>query len=310
MKAMKTIFADFNAMTEAGHVSLTTQGSQEAVARAGLRVGDWAWLSDGELVVGAQLAIDDRHGLVGVPDWDTLVHLDDEDSHDFERVHSELERLRWKPNRSLDMVKRLLQLVTISEIIASPEVKTDFPRGYFASLRAGMLYVLRKPELALVEIEEVRQLSPDDAEGVRLLLEILCRVDFPRACREAEALAARPDAPAFVLAECIRVLATHADNLPDDQFKPVADRILKWADRFDRAAGREQVLASTLALVQFNRGMILLRLGRTDAARDALNLARSVDPILSEIEEATRLTSFDQHARELAARVRSRPSAA
>jgi hypothetical protein len=56
--------------------------------------------------------------------------------------------------------------------------------------------------------------------------------------------------------------------------------------------------------------MILLRLGRTEAARDALNLARSVDPILSEIEEATQLTSFDQHARELAARVRSRPFAA
>ena len=86
---MKTIFADFNAMTEGGHVSLTTVGSQEDIAHAGLRPGDWAWLSDGELIVGAQLAIDDRHGLVGVADWDTLVHLDDEGADDFDRVSIE-----------------------------------------------------------------------------------------------------------------------------------------------------------------------------------------------------------------------------
>jgi len=73
---MRTIYADFNATTEAGHVSLTTVGSQEDIACAGLRPGDWAWLSDGDLIVGAQLAIDDRHGLVGVADWETLVHLD------------------------------------------------------------------------------------------------------------------------------------------------------------------------------------------------------------------------------------------
>jgi tetratricopeptide (TPR) repeat protein len=307
---MKTVFADYNAMTESGHLRLGFRTSQADIAKAHLHPGDWTWLSDGEVMIGAQLAIDDRYGMVGIPDWDTLVHLDDEDSRDFEKVRSELERLLWKPDRSLDKEKRVLQLLTISEIIAPPEVKTDLPPGYFASRRAETLVLLGKPELALPELEEARRLSPDDADDVRLLLDILRRIDLPRARREAEALAAQPDAPAGLLAECINVLATYADSLPDEQFRPVADRMLEWADRFDRAAGREQVLALTLALIQFNRGMILLRLGRTEDARDALNLARSVDPILSEIAEATRLTSFDQHARDLAARVRSRPSAA
>ena len=81
-----------------------------------------------------------------------------------------------------------------------------------------------------------------------------------------------PDVPAAVLAECINVLATHADSLPEDQFESIADRILAWADRFDRAPGREQVPALTLALLQFNRGMALLRLGRVEAAREALRL--------------------------------------
>src|SRR5436309_12319956 len=120
---MKTVFADYNAMTESGHLRLGFRASQEDIAKAHLRPGDWAWLNDGEVMIGAQLAIDDRYGMVGVPDWETLVHLDDEESHDFERVRSELERLRRNPNRSLDKEKRILQLLTISEIVAPPEVK-------------------------------------------------------------------------------------------------------------------------------------------------------------------------------------------
>ena len=107
---MKTIAADFNAMTEAGHVCLTTRGSQEDIERAGLRPGDWAWLSDGELVVGGQLAIDDRYGLVGVVDWDTLVHLDDEGADDFKRVRTELDPLITKEPLSIEDMPRIFQL--------------------------------------------------------------------------------------------------------------------------------------------------------------------------------------------------------
>ena len=55
---MKTIFADFNAMTEAEQVCLTTRGSQKDIGERGIQVGDRVWLSDGELLVGAQVAID------------------------------------------------------------------------------------------------------------------------------------------------------------------------------------------------------------------------------------------------------------
>jgi hypothetical protein len=49
-----------------------------------------AWLSDSEVMVGAQLAIDDRYGLVGVPDWDTIIHFDDEGATDVHRIGAEL----------------------------------------------------------------------------------------------------------------------------------------------------------------------------------------------------------------------------
>ncbi len=41
-------------------------------------------------MVGAQLAIDDRYGLVGVPDWDTIIHFDDEGATDVHRIGAEL----------------------------------------------------------------------------------------------------------------------------------------------------------------------------------------------------------------------------
>ncbi len=114
---MKTIFADYNAATESGHLRLNCKASQEDIAKAQLHPGDWAWLSDGEVIVGAQLAIDDRYGLVGVPDWGTLVHLDDADSRDFEKVQTELQWLSQKAQRSLDEERRVLELLTISKLL-------------------------------------------------------------------------------------------------------------------------------------------------------------------------------------------------
>jgi hypothetical protein len=170
--------------------------------------------------------------------------------------------------------------------------------------------LLGKHELAKLEIEEARRLCPGNPENDRLFLEILRRTDLERAGLEADTLAAMPGVSAAVLAECVNVLATQADDLPEDRFPAVAERILDWADRFQRAPGREQVRALPHAQLLFNQGLILLRLGRIDEAHHTLALARATDPIIPEIDEASRLTSYDQRAREIAARVRSRPLAA
>ena len=206
--------------------------------------------------------------------------------------------------------KHEFELMTIAEFILPPGLDRALTPAYFSTRRAEMLFLLGKTALALIEIEDARRLDPSNSSVDRQFLDIVRYVDLARAVREAEALALRPDVSANVLASCINVLAIHADNLTDDQFERVAHRILAWADRFDRAPGREKVHAFTLALLQFNRAMILLRLGKGEAAREALALARAVDPISNEIEEAARLTVYDQRARDLAARVRGRPNAA
>jgi len=307
---MKTIFADYNALTEAEHLCLTTRGSQDDIQRLGLHAGDWAWLSDSEVLVGARLAIDPRYGLVGVPDWQTVVHLDDEESQDFENVRTALQELLARPGHTLEEAWRVFQLLTTFELLASPEATAAVRPGFLPFRRAGALLFLGKPELAMLEIEEARRLCPGNPENDRLFLEILRRTDLQRAGLEAETLAALPGASAAVLAECVNVLATQADNLPEDRFPPVAERILDWADRFQRAPGRERVRALPHAQLLFNKGLTLLRLGRIGEAHRTLELAQATDPIIPEIDEASQWTAYDQRAREIAARVRSRPLAA
>jgi hypothetical protein len=166
---MKTISADYNAMTEAGYVCLTTRGSQEDILRLGLGPGDWAWLSDTEVMVGAQLAIDDRYGLVGVPDWDTLIHLDDEGADDFDRISAELNPLLAKEPPSSEDEPRILELLTQLEHAAPPQFR-DESSGNLAFRRALALRQMGKPDLALLEMNEARQARPDPVRSVRELI--------------------------------------------------------------------------------------------------------------------------------------------
>jgi len=161
---MKTIFADYNAITESGHLRLSFPASQDDMRAAGVQPGDWAWLSDGELVVGARLELDPYYGLVGAPDWETLVHLDDEESQDFEKVRTALQELLAQPTRTKDEEWRVFQLLTIFEILAPPEATSVVRPGYFPFRRAETLLLLGKPELARMEIEEARRLGPGNSD--------------------------------------------------------------------------------------------------------------------------------------------------
>ena len=305
---MNPIFADFNAMTESGQVRLNCRGSQDDLRAADLHPGDWAWLSDGELMVGGRIDTSTGAGVVAVPDWKTLVHLDD--PQDVAAVWQELTDLLKRENPSVDELWRVFQLLTIFERIAPPAVASQSRPGYFSFRRAVTLFQLQQLELALIEIQEARRLVQGHPNDDFLLLEILRRANLPQAIHEAEELAANPDLDAKVLAECIHVLATHADHLADHQFQAAAETILGLVERFERAPGRDRVRATDLALVQFNRGLILLRLGQNAEAQRSLALAHATNPTVPEIDEAKDWTSYNQRAREIAAQMYARPIAA
>ena len=304
---MKTIFADYNAMTPSGEIRLNCRGSQEDLQEAGTAPGDWAWLSDGEVLVGGLLRADPYWGTIASPDWETEVLLDEYTDDDFLRVWKELEEVLQRTSFDAANEGRAFRLLTVVESISPPQVRAVTPPGYFARRRAGALHFLGKPELALIEIEEALRIAPEDSHVSFVQLEILRGVDPSRAWREAESRAEVQGTSATILAACINIWAAAADQVSDQGFEAVGVRILDWVDRFERAPGRDQVRASVLAQVQFNRGLVLLRLGQRDDARHALDLAHAADPVEPAIDEALRLEVFDDRAREIGARLREKP---
>ncbi len=304
---MNPIFADFNATTESGQVRLNCRGSQDDLRAGGLHPGDWAWLSDGELMVGGRIDSSTGGGIVAVPDWRTLVHLDE--PQDVVAVGHELNSLLGQANLSVDDLWRVFRLLIVFEQIAPPAVASQF-RRYFSFRRAATLLQLQRLDLALIEIQEARRLGQSHPNDDFLLLEILRRANLPRAIHTAETLASNRALDAKVLAGCVHVLATYAEQLADDSFPTVAKTILELAERFERAPGRDRVHASILALVQFNRGLVQLRMGQLDEARHSLDLASATDPTIPELIQARNLTSYDNQAREIASQYYHRPVAA
>ncbi len=300
---MKTISADFNAMTEAGHVRLTLPCSQEDVLKLGLRPGDWAWLSDTEVMVGAQLAIDDRYGLVGVPDWDTLIHLDDEGADDVNRITAELNPLLTKEPPSSEDEPRILELLAQLEHAAPPHLNGASSES-LAFRRALALRQMGKLGLALLEMKDARRARPDDPMFAFVYLDLLRLEDLPSAVSEAQSIAESPDVTALVLSACINILAAWAEQASDGQFDSIAQQVLAWCRRFDQAPDLDQAGPSLVALSYFNQGLIHLRAGRISLARQAFQNAQQRFPVGPILDEVTGLQTYDRHAREVAERVR------
>jgi tetratricopeptide (TPR) repeat protein len=302
---MKTIFADYNAMTEAGHVCLTTLGSQEDIQRDGLKPGDWAWLSDEEVIVGAQLATDSYYGLVGIPEWDTLVHLDDEGADDFDQIWREFEPMLQGEQESIQDQARFFQLCVLLERVAPPDLLAKDP-SFLSMRRAALLQALGRIGLALREIIDARLAAPHKPSVNVIYLDLLRRQDLPAAVVAAESLARPSDVPAPVLTACSTVMATAAEEAPDDRFEPMARRVLELCDRLVQSTDFKNLAPAFRATLFLNRGLMLLRLGRIGEAQDAFRDAHETYPLDSTMDEATRLDAYDEHARELAHRVRDR----
>ena len=181
---MKTISADYNAMTEAGHVWLTTSVLPGRHSQAGSPPRRLGLAQRYRSHRRAQLAIDDRYGLVGVPDWDTLVHLDDEGADDFDRVKAELNPLLTKEPRSSEDEPRILELLTQLEHAAPPHFSDASPET-LAFRRALALRQMGKLGLALLEIRRLDEPGLMTQMFVFVYLDLLRLEDLPSAVLEA-----------------------------------------------------------------------------------------------------------------------------
>jgi tetratricopeptide (TPR) repeat protein len=306
---MKTIFADFNALTESEHVRLGSRASQDDIRRSGVRPGDWTWLSDGELQVGARLAEDPVYGLVGVPAWETMVHLQDEEGRDFGALFTELRSLSERSRNSADE-SHLLQLIARLEATVPDNVRGRIEPGYFDFRRANALLELGRTELAFQAAEEALRAQPARDSYVFFYLEMLRRLDLDRALEEASRRADDPRSSATVIGACINILATHADRLAIPERSSACLGVLEWGSRFEQAPSRERVRASILSQVDVNVGLALLQLGRVSEAQLRFQEAHAADPRNPAMTEILALDTYDERARSIASRIRERALAA
>jgi tetratricopeptide (TPR) repeat protein len=297
-------------MTEAEQVCLTTRGSQEDIEDQGIQIGDHVWLSDGELLVGAEVAQDPRYVLVGVPAWDTLVNLDDAQEANFDQSLSRFRELSQSQSRSRDGETEILQLLATIERKASQTIKSMMPDGYIAYRRAVALYALGHLALALQEVEQALAENPHRASYLQFRLELLRRVDLQRALSEARRVADDSSTKAIVLAACINVLATYLETLPDQEFERGLPSLFDWIEGFGTAADIGTVPFSTLSQVLFNRGAAFLRRSLIAEARKSFSMILQVNPRDQAAQEAIKLEHYDERARELAAGYRASPVAA
>ncbi len=302
---MKTISADYNAMTEAGHVCLTTRGSQEDILQAGSPPGrlglaqryakSWSarnWPST--IATGWSESRTGTRSCIWMTKAPTTVN----------RIGAELNLLLNKEPPSSEDEPRILELLTQLDHASQPHFHGASPEP-LAFRRALALRQMGKLGLALVEMEDARRARPDDPMLAFVYLDILRLEDLPSAVLQAQEFAELPDVPALVLSACINILATWAEHASDDQFDLIAQRVLTWCRRFDQAQDLDEAGPSLVALSYFNRGLVLLRAGRITLARQAFENAQQHYPVGSVLDEVTGLQTYDRHARTVVERVRT-----
>ena len=301
---MKTIGADYNAMTEAGHVRLTLPCSQEGVSRLGLHAGDWAWLSDGEVIVGAQLAIDDRYGLVGVPDWDTIVPLDEEGADDFERIKAALNPLVTREPPSTQDKPRVLQLITQLEYAAPPQIR-DARRVDLrlpACPRASPDGKARSGACS----RRKRLDAPSRRPGSRLRLPRSPPARGTplrrRASRNLRRIAGCAGPHLVGVHQHPRDPGGAGGRRPVRAGRPPRPRLVSAARSGPRSRSSGAVARGPVLLQSRIRAPCEARISR---ARQAFERAQQIYPVGPMLDEVTGLQTYDRHAREVARRVRT-----
>ena len=221
---MRTIYADFNALTESESIRLTTRGSEEDIRQYGVRPGDWVWLSDGEMLVGARVEEDPRDRLVGSPAWDTLVDLIDDPPVSLSEIETELNTLIGPGADSASVDEhRVLQLLTWWER-KSPNAREG--AASVTARRAFALMDLGHNALALGLFKDALEVDPNNPDLISAHLILLTKTEPAQALREAEFRMRATDPSANVVAACVNALSSHTEGLSGEELYSACRRVL------------------------------------------------------------------------------------
>jgi len=269
---MRTIWADLNARTQDDFIRLNTRGSTKSLERVGAKSGEWIWLCDGELMVGAVLR-EKADGLAAKPAWETIQEHSEAESAPEEVVQAALRRLSAEmksPDRNYRLI--LQQLSLLEKRLGSARVNY---------LRARAVEALGYPELALLALEDAIAAEPDNPRYIYQELEVTSRIDLDRAVEKADELlrSKSQTLSVFVLAAVVRILQQMAARESGESADKYYRQIVDLTRDVSSLPDSETAPPSTFSLIHTVRGYAHLHLGNREEAIAAFGDAIADDPL-------------------------------
>jgi len=268
---MVAIYADFNARTASDRIRLDPAGSIESLRENPVREGDWLWLSDNDLRVGAQI---ERQGneYLARPAWETLEDIAAAGQMNPAELQAGVARLRELLEAPEKDYKRILRLLPVAERVLPN-------KGFAAYQRSRAMHAFGYPGLALAAVEDALGLEPNHPGFLHHKLQLLSELDLDRAVHEAERLVALDTTPAIVLVGCAQVLALEARRTQSEAAKELDRRIISLADRIEASQDVGTLPPSARSLALTLRGFAHSHLGEKEPAVSAFNKAVEAYPL-------------------------------
>jgi len=290
---MTFIEVDFNARTEDDRVRLDTSGSKRSLLETSARVGDWVWLSDGEVRVGG--LIEESHGrLVAKVAWETTEHIPTpEERGDSARVQAAVDELQVLMQQRDREHGRVLEVLPLAETRLRP--------GRAEYIRSRVAQSFNRPHLALLAIDEALAKSPGEPGFIHQRLDLLKSLDLDRAFEEAKRFAEDANAAAVVLAACASVYSARAKHSSEEELVRLEHELLQFTDRFENVPDRAVVGPAVAVMVYLTRGFAFLHLGDRDQGLAEISRAIELDPSRAEAHAARGLETYpsDESVRDL-----------
>jgi len=265
------IEVDLNARTPDDRVRLNTRGAQRSLRDQAVKPGDWLWLRDGTIRVGAQIeGVGDQ--LLARPAWETLEEeiWPDSVSPNPVQVQEMFQHFRHLLAQTPKNYRAILKLLTTVERYA-PD------RGHIAYLRSRALGALGHPRLALSALGEAMGREPDRPAFVHQYFVLLSEIDRARAFEEAGRIG-NLISSVLVVAAFAHVVNAFVRTLGPGKTERIDRQLLERTETFKSAPDAEKAPSSAVAMIHLARGYAHIRLGQKELGIREFGMAVAAKP--------------------------------
>jgi tetratricopeptide (TPR) repeat protein len=274
--ASHMIHVDLNARTENDRVRLSTRTAAQSLKGHSLQPGEWVWLTDDELRVGAQ--IETANGqFFARPEWKTRLEIVTHEDVSHERVlaaRTELERLVLSGDLRAN-AEEILRVLPVAR-----RTLGDSAGWYF---EAQALAALGFFDLALLSAREAVAADPSNPRWTWLELNVRRRISLDDSLIAARTAASAFPRSAIILETFAQILSERARVTPSPRQAQICLEVLDATASMDMDPPGLDPHPIAFGSLRIMRGFALQRLGRMEEAAREFESAVQVNPGSGEV---------------------------